>query len=142
MVSFRSLVLAGAVLLPVAANAANDDDTICRLYADLGVAGLMYLSELSPEQLLTLMEGKDARAAQAMGAHLEQSLHPSAAKLLANAKIDFQALGTAASNAAFVLAISGEAESLEDTSDTMLATCLKVGPRKIVANHKAATKGR
>ena len=133
MVSFRSMVLAGAVLLPIAANAASDDD-ICRLYADLGIAGLMYLSELSPEQLVTLMEGKDPRAAQAMGAYLEQSIDPSGAKALANADIDFKALGTAASNAAFLLVIGGEAESLEQASDIMLATCLKVGPRKIAAN--------
>ena len=135
MLFLRVLALASAALLPFAASA-SDDNRICFLYADLGIAGVQYMSELEPERLAGLMNGEDTRAAEAMGAYMAQTLDDSGRALLANAKLDWRALGGAASNAAFILLISGEAETLNDAADQMVATCLKFGPRQMVADMK------
>ena len=135
MLFLRVFALASAMLLPFAAGA-SDDKRICYLYADLGIAGVQYMSELEPEQLAGLMSGEDARAADAMGAHMAQMLDDSGKALLANAQVDWRALGGAASNAAFILLISGEAETLDEAADKMVDTCLKFGPRKLVADNE------
>ncbi len=135
------MVALTAVALSPAPTAA-DDDGVCRLYADLGIAGVEYMRELPPDQLLGLMTGADPEVMNGMAAAMAEAADQARTDILAQPGIDWRALGGAASRNAFTLMLSGQTESLHDAREATFETCVEAGPQTIIAEYNASRAER
>ncbi len=138
MIFARPWIVVWTAIALSPAPAAADDAGVCRLYADLGIAGIEYMRELPPDQLLGLMTGADEKVLNGMAAAMAEAADQARTEILAQPGIDWRALGGAASRNAFSLMLSGQTESLDDTREVIFESCVEDGPQTIIAEYYAS----
>ena len=138
MLCARPWIIACTVVALSPTPAAADDEGICRLYADLGIAGVEYMRELPPDRLLGLMTGADVEAMNGMASAMAEAADQARAAILAEPGIDWRALGGAASRNAFTLVFNGQTDSLDSTREAIYQGCVETGPQTIIAEYKAS----